>query len=62
MTTGYLAKSIFQETPILYNLMVSNRTDLFNQFKTPEETCHIQQNYFLHVKDTQTFTLIEILT
>ena len=49
--------SIFQETCVLCNFMVSNPMRSFD--KSREEICHIQQNIFLPVKDTKTFTSVK---
>ena len=56
MTRIYFAMSIFRETCILCNFMVSNPIRSFD--KSREEICDIQQNIFLPVKNTKTFTLI----
>ena len=56
MTVGYFAKSIFQETCILCNFMVTNISDLLdNLWRSVSQTIKL----FFPAKDTKSFTLFE---
>ena len=57
MTIGYFTKSIFQETCVLYNFMVTNLSDLLVN-PSRRDASHTTK-LFLPVNDTKTFTLIE---